>query len=137
MIKIRREDSANFRVAQKFYSSVDYHTKIEPSDIVFSAVQGEEIVGAVRLSREFNHLVLRGMMIAPFMQRQGVGTKMLAELENCIGDEDCWCLPRGWLEGFYGQIGFKRVVNETAPQHLQERVKSYLEKYPDMFIMKR
>ena len=78
-----------------------------------------------------------GDMIAPDFQRHGTGTRMLQELERHIGPKDCFCLPHGWLEGFYGQIGFKKIADEHAPLHLQERLKENRKKYPQLIAMQR
>src|SRR5215510_9151537 len=88
--------------------------------------------GAVRLSPENRVLVLRGMMIAPSRQRQGIGARMLSEASKLMGSQECFCLPHGWLEGFYGIIGFAKIDDHDAPPHLRERLAEGRKKYPQL-----
>ncbi|MCB0357339.1 MAG: GNAT family N-acetyltransferase [Bdellovibrionales bacterium] len=134
---IQKESITNYTYAQKFYSSVGYFTEIQAKDIVFSAYKKNKIIGLVRLSPENNLLVLRGMMISQRHQRKGVGSLLLKELEKTLSYQDCFCLPHSWLESFYGQIGFQKINESTAPQFLQERLIENKIKYPHLIIMKR
>lgn len=137
-ISIRKIESKEFPAAEKFYQSINYAGGIQPSDIVFAAYnKGSEIVGVARLATEFGHLVLRGMMISPKFQRQGIGSKMLRDMRESIGSNECYCIPRTRLETFYGQIGFSRISDDRIPQHLLSRLNGYRKKYPDLFAMKR
>lgn len=137
MIKVEIEKKSNFPKAQEFYSSVEYFSKIQPEDIVFSAYEGGRIIGVVRIAEEHDVLVLRGMMVATAFQRKGVGTLMIKELEKAIGDRDCYCIPHDWLQGFYGQVGFTQIDSTQAPPHLEQRIKEYRRQYPDLIMMKR
>lgn len=134
---IQKESESNISKAQEFYSSVEYYAQIQPQDIVFSAYDDENIVGVVRLTPENNTLVLRGMMVSKSHQRKGIGSLMLKELEKAIDEQDCYCIPHDWLEGFYGQIGFVKVNDVDAPPHLQERILENRKKYPHLIMMKR
>jgi len=134
---IQKDLQSDFPKAQVFYSSVKYYSKIQSEDIVFSARDDNEIVGVVRLALENECLVLRGMMIAKSHQRKKIGSLMLGELEKSIGAQDCFCIPHGWLEGFYGQIGFEKVEESLAPLHLQKRINANREDYPHLIMMKR
>ena len=136
-MKIQKEQQSNFVKAQEFYSTVEYYSEIQPNDIVFSAYDKENIIGVVRIAPENKALVLRGMMIAPSHQRKGIGTLMIKELEKSIGSQDCYCITHDWLEGFYGQIGFKKVEDIQSPKHLQERITENRKKYPHLIMMKR
>lgn len=134
---IRRIGHQHFHDAQNFYHSVGYLQPIQTDDIVFAAYSQSTIIGVVRLATEEGHLVLRGMMIAPSHQRRGVGSLMLNELKEYIGANDCFCLPHGWLESFYSQIGFVKVEEQQAPRHLQERLNENRKKYPQLIVMRR
>ena len=136
-IVIKKENSDRFSEAEKFYRSVGYMSPIEPESQVVSASINSEFLGVVRLIVEDGHLVLRGMMIAPTHQRNGIGSLMLKELEKHIGSQDCYCLPHGWLEGFYGQIGFVKINDDQAPRHLQDRLKENRTRHPKLIAMKR
>ncbi len=136
-MKIERAPTEDLPKAQEFYSSVGYYSEIQPDDIVFSAKDDDKIIGIVRIAPEEGTLVLRGMMIAESHQRKGIGTMMIKRLEQSIGERDCFCIPHAWLEGFYGQIGFKKIEDGLAPIHLQARIKENRKKYPHLIMMKR
>lgn len=124
--------------AQDFYSRVGYHAQIAPDSVVVGAKVDAKIIGAVRLCTEENDLLLRGMMIDPAWQRQGIGTLMIRQLEKHIDHRDCYCLPHDWLRGFYGQVGFREISPAAAPTHLQARYQLYRNgPYPHIIIMKR
>jgi len=136
-ISIQLEGSDGYQAAEDFYRSVGYLAPIVNTDIVFTARDQDKIIGVVRLSVEESTLVLRGMMIAPSHQRQGIGSLMLSQLEKAIGPRDCYCLPHGWLDEFYGQIGFVTIADSMAPPHLKIRLSDNRRKYPKLILMRR
>jgi N-acetylglutamate synthase-like GNAT family acetyltransferase len=131
------EPANNFPAIETFYASVGYAGFIAPNSVVIAARDGDAIVGAARIARENGILVLRGMMVAPSHQRSGLGTRMLWELDKRIGRSECFCLPHGWLQNFYGQIGFATIADDRSPSHLLERLNAGRIKYPQLVIMRR
>ena len=129
---ISDEPADNFSAIETFYASVGYLGLIAPSSIVIAARDGDVIVGAARIARENGILVLRGMMIAPSHQRRGLGTRMLWALDKHIGRGQCFCVPHGWLQNFYGQIGFATITDDFSPSHLRERLKAGRIKKPQL-----
>lgn len=136
-LRVQIADRRTRSDAQNFYTSVGYHQLIEPDALVIIGRIESKIIGVVRLTIEHGHRVLRGMQVDPNFQRQRLGTKMLQELERHMGSHECFCLPHGWLEGFYGQIGFKKISEELAPPHLRERLLENRKKRPQLIVMKR
>ena len=128
---------SQFPDAQAFYATVGYDGAIANDCTVFAARLDDRIIGVVRLAPESGVTVLRGMMIASEHQRKGIGTQMLRFMEPHLGDSDVYCLPHGWLEAFYGQIGFVKIDPLTAPNHLQERLAKQKPKHPQMIVMSR
>src|SRR5215470_9036368 len=90
-ITILREAAADFASVQAFYTPVGYLGTITADCIVISARTAGTIVGAVRIAPENGVLVLRGTMVAPSYQRQGVGTRMLREISKLMGSRECFC----------------------------------------------
>lgn len=137
-IEIRKLSPSEFEVAESFYKSVGYVQTIQPQDKFFAAFDESEMVGLVRLAFENGHWVLRGMQIKPKYQFFGVGTRLIRLLEIDLGSEPCFCLPHGWLNKFYGQIGFVSIASMTGiPSFLCERLKMNQKKYPHLILMKR
>lgn len=123
--------------AQEFYQTVGYLDRIQPGSFVVEARDKGRIVGVVRLCREEGVQILRGMMLAPSVQRQGLGSRMLQVLKSGLDPQGCYCLPHDWLEGFYGQIGFHAVPEDQLPPHLHERLLRYRGgPYPHIIAMK-
>jgi GNAT superfamily N-acetyltransferase len=137
MIAISEVTSDEHLAAAAFYRSVDYPGRIQPTDRVFCARDGEEIVGITRLSEEEGELLLRGMFVRTDHQRCGLGTRLLRAAEKQMGTRRCWCLPLDHLLGFYGQIGFHEVALEEAPSFLQERCAKYLKMGYSIAVVRR
>ena len=130
------EDSA-FSHAQKFYSKCEYTKKIENSDRVVAAYLEKDIIGVSRIAFENEVTVLRGMQVDRNLLRRGIGILMLKELDKIIGDDICYCIPHDWLETFYQKICFKKIDIGDAPTHLQNRLRDYLDKYPQLIMMRK
>ncbi|QQG36626.1 MAG: GNAT family N-acetyltransferase [Micavibrio aeruginosavorus] len=137
-ILIRRLPPDEHHRAKLFYRSVGYMDPVSADSLIVAAFADDHMIGAVRLCTEYSDLLLRGMMIAPGWQRQGIGSRMLQELERFIGNRPCHCLPHDWLTDFYGQIGFVTIPDDHAPGHLRERLHRYRNgPYPHVLVMRR
>jgi phosphoglycolate phosphatase len=134
-IEIRKLTTADFEKAQRFYESVDYFQKLDPENLFYGAFHNKEMVGVVRLAYENGVCVLRGMQVRANYQFLGIGTRLIKALETEITSTDCFCLPYKWLEKFYGQIGFKTISSDVAPEFLLTRLAEY--QSPDLILMKR
>ncbi|MBU6299547.1 MAG: GNAT family N-acetyltransferase [Alphaproteobacteria bacterium] len=128
---------SRFQEAQAFYATVGYFDAIADDCSVFAAQLDGRIIGVARLAPENGVMVLRGMMVAKQHQRNGVGARLLQFMAPRMAGSDVFCLPHGWLEEFYGQVGFVKIDPSEAPEHLQERLTKQRPKYPEMIIMAR
>jgi N-acetylglutamate synthase-like GNAT family acetyltransferase len=120
-----------------FLRAQGYSQSIQPADAVFAAWSGSEVVGALRLAVEDGVLVLRGMRVREDLRRRGIGRQLLGRIDEAIGETTCWCIPYGWLTGFYGTIGFKIADVEAVPEILVERLARYTQQRLDVAIMVR
>lgn len=111
-------------VAQ-FYRDVGYGSEISEDDSLLVAEDATGLVAAVRLCEEFGVVVLRGMHVAPDLQRAGVGTQLLAAAAKAIGGRACFCVPYSHLQRFYAQIGFRTLKDAEAPGFLRARAEGY------------
>jgi GNAT superfamily N-acetyltransferase len=134
-VRIRLAEPFEIEKVNAFYQSCDYYATANPADVVCVATDEDSIIGAVRLSRENEIPVLRGMFVDKNFQRKGIGKLMLFYLEKFIPDEDCYCLPYAHLALFYGAINF--VETFDLPEHLEQRLKNYLADGLNMIAMKR
>lgn len=137
-VEVKKLSEDQFEIARSFYKSVGYTQPIQNHDKFFGAFHAGEMIGLVRLAFENEVWVLRGMQVRPSYQFFGVGTKLIQLLDSDLGNEQCFCLPHGWLDGFYGQIGFKTVNSlASVPDFLTERLAENKKKYPQLILMKR
>ena len=114
-----------FVEAQRFYDSRGYGgAAIEPTDIVVLAKRESEMVGIGRLCQEAGFVCLRGMQVSPEFQRQGLGSRILQQLESELGPNSCYCLPYEHLLAFYCQAGFKQLTT-NIPLILDQRLTEY------------
>jgi N-acetylglutamate synthase-like GNAT family acetyltransferase len=121
----------------EFYEEAGYNNKVLEDDIVYYAEENSVKLGVVRIAREHNVLVLRGMQVLARFQGQGIGTKLLEHLELTFGLEAVFCIPHDHLTEFYGKIGFHTVEPTEAPAFLAERLNSYIARNSKVLIMKR
>ncbi|MBK8167849.1 MAG: GNAT family N-acetyltransferase [bacterium] len=84
------------------------------------------MVAAVRVANENGHLVLRGMYIDERLQRQGIGSALLAAVDSFLGLRGCWCIPYAHLRDFYAAIGFGEHSAGEPPEFLVKRLESYV-----------
>jgi N-acetylglutamate synthase-like GNAT family acetyltransferase len=118
---------------EEFYHSCERETQLEPEDTLVIAQLKERIVGVVRLCFEDEAFVLRTMQVHPDFQRRGVGQIILKAFEVLLDEkevQEIFCMPYEHLEEFYGQIGFKRILENEAPLFLQKRLENFVLKYP-------
>jgi GNAT superfamily N-acetyltransferase len=127
-------DAGRVRAA---YATWDYARPIAPDDTIWLAESANEVVGIVRIAREFGTLVLRGMRIAEGWQRRGIGSRMLLEVDAWLGKRKCYCIPYSHLGEFYGQIGFQIIEVDAAPLFLRGRIDEYRRASLDVMVMLR
>jgi GNAT superfamily N-acetyltransferase len=136
-MNIRLAEKSEYAAVAEHYHACNYGAELSPNDQVIVAID-EHIIGAVRICMEHDVKVLRGMQVSKEFQRQGIGSFMLQYLVDQLDMAGCYCLPYKHLETFYGQIGFRVIPSETAPDFLQERFNGYLNKgYGEMIVMSR
>jgi N-acetylglutamate synthase-like GNAT family acetyltransferase len=139
IVAIRRACSEEIeRIVTFYHHDNDYKPTIGPSDVIIVAENKEVLCGVVRLCKENEVLVLRGMRVGDGMRKQGIGTGLLEAVEAVINERECFCIPHRYLCSFYGHIGFRKIETSEAPSFLRERCAEYRHKYGlDVIIMRR
>lgn len=122
-----------------FYKERGYTPGALATDILLVAKNGRKIIGAVRLCYEEGVWVLRGMHVLDEFQRQGIGTALLRQAEETLGNRITYLVCKPELYKFYGVIGFEPISDREAPIHLQKRVVEYRSKNSNRLftLMKR
>ena len=104
LVRVHIASPDEFRGVADLYRETDYAGGVLPSDRIVVAKSDGRLLGAYRLVREHDVLVLRGMRVRAALRRQGIGTRLLDALQDI--EEPCYCVPHAYLEGFYGRAGF-------------------------------
>jgi len=121
----------------EFYQKSGYSRSVSGEDDLYYAEENGQKIGVLRISKEHGHSVLRGMQVLDKYRGQGIGSKLLSFLENFLGADPVYCIPRGHLVEFYGRIGFSVISPDDAPEFLAKRLDGYIENGLDVLIMKR
>ena len=119
------EPSEHKGAGVRFYETQGYEGGIAVADIPLGAWEDEELVGLVRLAPEQGLHLLRGMFIHARVQRQGIGTRMLIQLQPRMQHASHWLVCPDRLNAFYGQVGFHPVDTHVTPPHLLARAARY------------
>lgn len=125
-----------------FYKTHESAAIIGPNDMLVIAKDKAKICGCVRLCQEEENFTLRSMLVREDYRHLGIGKQILLRFESLINElhvPSSYCIPYSHLENFYGMIGFRKIIEETAPIFLQNRIASYRTKRPDssFIIMNR
>ena len=135
MITIRSAEDRDLERVRAFYRASAYAGEVAAADRVVMAEEGNCIVGLVRLVRESGVVVLRGMRVAPDQQRQGIGARMLATVDQVLRTEACYCIAYQHLLAFYGRIGFQELGPAAAPPFLAQRLNDYRARRAERFCL--
>ena len=123
--------------ARHAYDAWGYRGEVLDSDVVFAAEQGDAMVGIVRRTIEYDTQMLRGMYVAPFLRRGGVGSLLLSHFVDTLPAPGCWCVPYANLQHFYARGGFHPAAFADAPPFLRERLAFYRREGLDVILMRR
>jgi len=135
LVRVHIASPDEFRGVADLYRETDYAGGVLPSDRIVVAKSDGRLLGAYRLVREHDVLVLRGMRVRAALRRQGIGTRLLDALQDI--EEPCYCVPHAYLEGFYGRAGFVSLEKAEMPPFLRTRATQYRAKGLDVIVMKR
>ena len=133
-------DPPRFPLAKLFYKRANYHSHIGKEDEVYvlrDRALNNEIIAAVRLVKSDQYLILRSMVVLPTIQRNGLGSLLLSQLSQHIGERECWCFPFEWLKAFYSRIDFQKIDVDSAPPFIAETLRRYLRQGRRLILMKR
>ncbi len=135
---VRTASSGEFERVAAFYRTTGYRPAVSPDDVLVLAEDGAGICGVLRLCVEGGTTVLRGMRVAPALQRRGIGTQLLRRAEEILGPRECYCIPHRRLCAFYERAGFEEIALGDAPGFLQDRWKQYTDELAlDVIVMRR
>lgn len=121
----------------RFYKTVGYGGGMSEADVTLAATMKGRLVGAVRMCTEDGVIVLRGMQVAPALQRMGIGHALLDHCVPYLNKGAAYCVPYEHLVKFYGQVGFVETPPELLPAFLAQRLAGYVVSNRRTLAMKR
>jgi len=136
-ITFRIAGSREYPRIAEMYAGWGYRGDVSPEDVLYVAERGTQLVAAVRRTQEHELLLLRGLYVAPALQRRGIGSRLLDAFVNDLKDMACYCVPYAHLRGFYGRVGFAPLADNVAPNVLRDRLTSYRARGLDVLVMLR
>lgn len=124
---------ATFRIAtsveyprvEAAYEARGYHGGVSLEDVLYVAERRTELVTVVRRTQEHDLVLLRGMYVAPSLQRQRFGSRLLDVFVDDVQDAPCYCVLYSHLQDFYGRVGFPPLFGEAMRSFLRKRLASY------------
>ncbi len=122
---IRWANTEEYAAVADHYAECGYRGGLNAEDRVLTAVDQDEIIGAVRICMEQDVMLLRGMYIKQLFRGKGIGLSMLLYLKAQGDVAGCYCLPYAHLDQFYGKIGFEKISIAQAPGFLADRLAQY------------
>jgi N-acetylglutamate synthase-like GNAT family acetyltransferase len=135
MVTIRQGNKTDIERVNDYYESRRRSRGANDTDILLLAEDEDAgVVGVVVLRQEQGYRVLRGMDIRQDYRRQGLGARMLNNLERHMRDQDCYCLPYAHLIPFYRIVGFEIVSDTELPDLLKERLTEHHHEMSDARI---
>jgi len=123
-VGVRQATVKDFSSVIRLYEEWGYGGTYTPGDEIWLAEAGSETIGLVRLVKEQELRILRGMYVTPQWRGNRVASTLLASITANL-TEPCWCIPYAHLVEFYRQAGFVPVPEAEAPVFLQERLGRY------------
>jgi N-acetylglutamate synthase-like GNAT family acetyltransferase len=136
-VKIRKATENDASAIEQLYAEMGYRGGWSLHDEMLLVEIGDQPLGVVRLVNESGITVLRGMYVRYENQHQGIGTELLNAVADLIEKKEAYCIPFSHLAKFYGQIGFREINDQHAPEFLVERKEKYLEAGHQATLMKK
>ncbi|MCO5143107.1 MAG: GNAT family N-acetyltransferase [Oligoflexia bacterium] len=113
---------------QSFYLTNKSSSIPRESDLYFILRENNKIVASVRFCVEYEHCLLRTMLVDSKHRKQGLGSILLTRFNEYLEQEKIiktYCLPYEHLKNFYAKIGFRQITEQNIPQFLNRRMSEY------------
>lgn len=90
-----------------------------------AAPSGNQIVGAVWLQNNPDHLWLRSLFIAPSLRQKGIAKQLVRSCFDEMHQKPSYCFPWQELESFYEELNFATISPQELPKPLERRFQRY------------
>ncbi|ABV86113.1 GNAT family N-acetyltransferase [Shewanella pealeana] len=134
--KFYRQYMPYARLLQK--ESLCVLTQADPSvarfgELTSSKIICSEIAASARIRPIGQLAILTGMLVHPDFRGQGVGHRLMRELESVLCDGNTYIFALAHLEQFYAQHGFCAV--SSAPNDIQQLFLKYQGSDKELVLM--
>ena len=90
--------------------------------VILKAEQGDKIVGSVRGYEKNGTCFIGKLIVDPVVQNQGIGTRLMKEIEQRFGEVERYELFTGFKSGknlyFYKKLGYEKFKQEQKSTKL-------------------
>lgn len=153
-LTVKQAGTYSLPLVKKFYKTNNMRAQAPKGDAIFIVTHGTRLVAAVRLSPNASSNVspnvnpntipnsygddylLRSLCVSAEMQRQGIGSYLLNQIQNKLNKMSCYCFPYTHLTNFYKSAGFVLVAEDVASDAIRERFQCYRNNGKDIVLMK-
>jgi len=136
-IEYRRFRPEESGVLLRYFLRAGYPVPLSPQDTGWGAWNGEELVGALALSREHGEWLVRGPEIDSAYRRRRVGSALISLAIPEIRSLRCYCIAYTFLVRMYSRAGFRACPRESQPAFLARRVAKLRESQWDVVLLTR
>ncbi len=131
-------DALHLPLVNRFYKDCRYSAKAGRGEQVFVLRQSGAIRAALRLQPKPDaYRFLRSMCVAPEHRRQGLGFRLLQEIETELNQSPLYCFPFDHLQSFYEAIGFELSSPDSVPSFIRDPYEAYVRQGKKILIMTR
>jgi N-acetylglutamate synthase-like GNAT family acetyltransferase len=131
-------DALHLPLVNRFYKSCRYSAKAGRGEQVFVLREKGAIKAALRLvPKPDSFRFLRSMCVAPECRRQGLGLRLLQEIETDLDRSPLYCFPFDHLQSFYETIGFELRSPDDVPAFIRDPFDAYVRQGKKILIMTR
>ena len=139
-LTVKQAEPYSLPLVKKFYKTNNMRAQAPKDEAIFVVTHGTRLVAALRLNASPNSsgedYLLRSMCVSAEMQRQGIGSYLLNQIQNKLNKMSCYCFPYTYLTDFYQSAGFVLFADDVAPDAIRERFQRYRNNGKDIVLMK-
>jgi len=137
-LTVKQAEPYSLPLVKKFYKTNNMRAQAPKGDAIFVVTHGTRLVAAVRLSPNSSGdgYLLRSLCVSAEMQRQGIGSYLLNQIQNKLNKMSCYCFPYTHLMDFYKSAGFVLVAEDVASDAIRERFQCYRNNGKNIVLMK-
>jgi len=123
-------------LAKQFYKTNYPSAKVKSSDTIITLRISNTIKAILRLKVIADYRLLTGMVVEKGMQKQGIGSYLLAHCQQHLFKRHDYCFAFEHLVPFYTTFGFNAIEPAQLPPELHSLFERYTRHGKSLVAMK-